>query len=124
MLEQIALSISTALFFLCSLIVSSILPTQPNNDIGAEPAVGVSASVNEEVRFSLIGKWNGNGHIFEFTTDGKLIYNGNTANYRFDGEKLTVTANINGVSREYTAGVEVIDGRNIMLSEIALHKVE
>ena len=92
MLEQIALSISTALFFLCSLIVSSILPTQPNNDIGTEPAVGVSASVNEDARFSLSGKWSGNGNVFEFTDGGKLIYNGNTANYRFDGEKLTYAA--------------------------------
>ena len=125
MLEQIALSISTAIFFLCTVLVSSILPgTTSNTDLTVEPAVKASAEVNEPCVISLVGKWSGEGNLFEFTDTGKLIYNGITASYSFDGKKLTVTANIEGISRQYSVDVEAVDGRNIIIGGVVLHRTE
>lgn len=125
MLEQIALSISTAIFFLCTLIVSSIMPSEPviaspNEDI----AVMASAESSFPENFSLVGKWKGEGKVVEFTDNGEMLYDGISARYRLDGEKLTIIANINGTSREYTMTLDIIDGRNVVLGAISLHKVE
>ena len=125
MLEQIALSISTAIFFVCAFIVNSLLPSQPAEQVPAEePAVGVFAFADSENAMSLEGKWHGGGKTVEFTADGKIICEGITADYRLDGQKLTVKASIGGNFHEYSTDIEIIDGRNIRLGELTLHKVE
>ena len=124
MLEKIALSISTAIFFVCSFIVNSIFPSQPADAVPAEPAIAVSASVSNTATPSLVGKWSGGGKVIEFTADGRILCDGIVAEYRFDGEHLTVNADIGGREQEYRTEIEIIDTRNIKLDTLTLRKTQ
>ena len=124
MLEEIALSISTAIFFMCAAIVNGIAPQTP-----AEAAAG-SEIIAADEDFSLIGKWNSNGQIFEFTDNGRLIYNGQIMTYSFDGDTVTVNTRIgsptekNGVKRTYNMQFEEINDRVIRVNGVTLYRIE
>jgi len=127
MLEKIALSISTVIFFVCTFIVNSIFPPQNeavNPTDAAESAITVSISDKSIDSIPLTGIWSGAGKIIEFTDDGKVICDGITADYRLDGQKLTVNVDIGGVKQEYKIDMEFIDRRNIMLGSTAFRKTQ
>ena len=110
MLENIAVSVSTVIFLLCSLIISSVLPDK--GDTGSPPSEplcseSVSGTVYEALPtavsvddFCLEGVWECFGHRYEFKSDGRLIAEGETLRWElscgnvvinYDGEPHTLT---------------------------------
>ncbi len=124
MLEEIALSISTAIFFMCAFLVNGIVPQTP-----AETAVPCETVVATD-EFSLVGTWNSDGRVFEFKDNGRLIYNGQIMNYSHDGDTVTVNARIgkpsekNGAKRTYNMKLELLGDRIIKLNGVTLYRTE
>ena len=124
MLEKIILSISTAIFFVCTFIVNSIFPPQTADAASVnETEAAVMASANAAVS-PLTGKWMCTEKIIEFTEGGKIVCDGISADYKLDGQLLTVNLSIGGNDHEYKTEVEFIDPRNIRLGSVTLRKVQ
>ena len=123
MLKEIALSISTLVFFLCNFVVNSIAPSAP--DAPLEPIVpeAVEAAVTSET-FDLVGVWNSGGRVFEFTGSGKLLHNGKVMPYKLIGSKLHVTAEVDGTKRQYSLSFEPISARVLKLNGVTMYKVD
>ena len=126
MLEEIALSISTFVFLLCTLFVNSMMPagtSAPANPERAlsEPAAAVMAE--DADTFVLAGEWNSGGRIFELTESGKLIYNGQVMHYTVEGSTMTIRAEINGSERIYTAAIEPLGVRVMKLNGVTMYKI-
>lgn len=130
MLEEIALSISTALFFLCAFVVNGVLPQER-----AETAVPCEVVEYESIEdnFSLVGTWNSGGREFKFTKSGQLIYNGQTMSYTKDGDAVNVSAAIDGITkndtprgtkRNYSLKLEVLSERVMKLNGVTLYRTE
>lgn len=131
MLEEIALSISTAIFFICTAIVSAVLPMPPadieipteavsRNDGNVEhPAVFTSASP-----FDIVGEWSCNGKTFVFTRDGKLLFGDHIINYSFADGKVTVIAAVGGEKREYRLNFERVDEGVMKLNGTPFYRVK
>ena len=127
MFEELALSLSTAIFFICTLMVSAVIPaaTSEASDVcetATESAV-TAASVIPSDSFSLTGVWNNSGRSFEFTKQGKLLFNNNSADYSYDGENITVTALIDGTARSYTFKLEILSPRVMKIGEVLFYKI-
>ena len=122
MIEEIVLSISTAIFFMCAFLVNGIVPQSPS-----EPDVPCETVVAAE-DFSLVGTWNSDGRVFEFKDNGRLIYNGQIMNYSLDGDTVTVNAAIgkpagkNGAKRTYNMKLELLGERVIKLNGVTLYR--
>ena len=124
MLEDIALSISTLVFFLCTFVVNSMAPAVP--DVPAEPIApetAVEAIVTAEA-FELAGVWNSGGRVFEFTRSGKLLYNGQAMPYELDGSTMLVTAEVDGSTRLYRLSFEPVSARVLKLNGVAMYKTD
>ena len=128
MLEEIALSISTALFFVCAFFVNGLVPQTP-----AEQAIPCEIVESETfAEASLVGRWNSGGKIFEFTKSGKLIFEENLLTYKIDGNTITVNAQISGFTersrkggkRIYTMKYELLSDRVIKLNGVTMYRVE
>ncbi len=124
MLEKIVLSISTAIFFVCSFIVNSIFSSYPAEAPTAESAITVSATVRNADAVSLVGKWSGVGKLIEFTDDGRIMCDKLAASYRLDGNILTVSVQMGKAEHIYKAEIEFIDENNIRLGSVSLRKVQ
>ncbi len=129
MLEEIALSISTALFFLCAVVVNGVLPQERAET--AVPCEAVESAAEDD--FSLVGTWNSGGREFKFTKSGQLIYNGQTMSYTKDGDAVNVSAAIDGITkndapradkRNYSLKLEVLSERVMKLNGVTLYRTE
>ena len=124
MIEEIALSISTAIFFMCAFLVNGIVPQTP-----AETAVPCETIVAAD-EFSLVGTWNSDGRVFEFKNNGRLIYNGQIMTYSLDGDTVTVNTRIgkptekSGAKRTYNMKLELLGDRIIKLNGVTLYRTE
>ena len=122
MLEEIALSISTAIFFMCAFLVNGVVPQTP-----AEPSVPCETIVADQ-EFSLVGTWNSDGQIFEFTKNGKLIYNGQIMTYSQGGDTVTVSTRIgkptekSSAKRTYNMKLELLGENIIRLNGVTLYR--
>ncbi len=129
MFEQIALSLSTALFFLCTLVVNSVLPETPANtkpidagyEISDERTVPTYLNVDS---FSIVGDWNNGGRCFSFKNDGKLLFDGQEASWLYDGENMVIKKDIDGNKRIYTLKLEVLEPNVIRLNGVTFYKTK
>ncbi len=124
MIEEIALSISTAIFFMCAALVNGIVPQTPaETDVVCETVVSAD-------EFSLVGTWNSDGRVFEFKDNGRLIFNGEIMLYSLDGDTVTVSTQIgkpaekNGAKRTYKMKLERLGDRIIRLNGVTLYRTE
>lgn len=126
MLENLALSISTALFFLCNLFVYSLIPSLPSDtDAPAAPLGEADIAVMTQAdAFELVGEWNSGGRILEFTRSGKLIVDGTVMPYEVNGDSITVISEVGGDERIYTLSLEVQSERVMRLNGVAMYRVE
>ena len=129
MLENLALSISTALFFLCNLFVYSLIPSLPSDtDTPDTPIFEADLPVMSELSgddtFELVGEWNSGGRILEFTRSGKLIFNGQAMPYEVNENAITVRAKVGGEERVYTLSLEVQNERVMRLNGIAMYRTD
>lgn len=128
MLEQISLSISTAIFLLCAMIANSVLPkSAPSDNIPPLPDFAPTAAVEttgQGEEFSIIGRWNSDGRIFEFTDTGKLIFGNTTAKYTLKDNMITVDTNVSGEKRQYTLPIIIISDTVISLNGVRMYRVE
>ncbi len=125
MLEQISLSISTAIFLLCAMIANSVLPkSQPAEQIPpiSDNLPALSVSVTDE--FSIVGKWNSDGRIFEFTDSGKFIFNNMSAKYSLKPEAVVIETVMSKEKRQYELPLTVLSDKVISLNGIHLYRVE
>ena len=122
MIQEIALSISTAIFFMCAFLVNGIVPQTPS-----EPAVSCETVAAADT-FTIVGTWNSDGRVFEFKDNGRLIYNGQIMNYSLDGDTVTVNAKIgtptekNSAKRTYNMKLERLGERVIKLNGVTLYR--
>jgi len=59
------------------------------------------AQRRDEIPNAVVGKWEHGGHVFEYSDDGKLLYDGETMKYEIiDGDTLRVIRN-DGTERDY-----------------------
>lgn len=130
MLEELALSISTALFFICTIVVSAVLPTPPSEtDL---PHENVSYMCDEDIHtvsvstvpFDIVGEWNCQGKCVSFTGDGRMTVGEHTVHYGLSGDTVTVKANINGEERIYSMKLEVTDNTTMKLNGVTFHRVK
>ena len=131
MLEEIALSISTALFFICTIVVSAVLPMPRDGvELPAETVVHMDESsdrytVPTSARpLDITGEWSCNGKTFVFTRDGKLLFGNHSADYSFSDGKLTVSFTAGGKKHDYTAELEQVDSKLIKLNGTPLYRVK
>ncbi len=130
MLEELALSLSTAIFFICTVMVSAVIPSSPSETSSIcetvtespDTAVSVISSTQNDL-FSLVGVWNNSGRSFEFTKQGELLFDNNTADYSFDGENVTIKALIDGVERSYTFKLEILSPRVVKIGGVVFYKI-
>ncbi|MBQ8552183.1 MAG: hypothetical protein IJ428_05145 [Clostridia bacterium] len=133
MLEEIALSISTAIFFLCTAVVSSILPSDTSEVSDVPTAVQCSSDIimtetdteipASAVVFDLIGEWKSAGHTFEFKSPDRLTLDGLAMSYSLDGNVITVTSEIGGAVRTYELAFVPISDRVMKLNGITAYKI-
>lgn len=130
MLEEIALSISTAIFFICTLFVSAVLPSPPT-DVGTphETVKYVNTEENSVLfvsaaPFDIAGEWSCQGKTVSFTRDGKMTVGEHTLNYRLAGGTLTLGTNINGEERVYSMKLDIVDSRTMKLNGVPFFKVK
>lgn len=121
MLEQLSLSVSTLLFFLCTAVVGSFFPQQPAANEDTQCAITL---LEAEDFPSVVGKWNSGGHIIEFTKNGKFIYDGITSKYVQDGRTVTVSTDMGGAIREFSVSAEVISDKIIKINGITMYRTE
>lgn len=132
MLEEIALSISTAIFFLCTALVGSVLPSDtPTAD--STPAVMCSIDTVEAapdadtathtVEFDLIGEWKSAGHTLIFKSPDRLILDGRSMSFSLDGNVITVTSEIGGTVRVYELAFVPMSDRVMKLNGINAYKI-
>lgn len=129
MLENLALSISTALFFLCNLFVYSLIPSLPSDtDVPEMPIfereLPVMAEISGTDGFTLVGEWNSGGRILEFTRSGKLIFDGQAMPYEQNGNMITVQAKVGGKERVYTLSLEVQSERVMRLNGVPMYRTD
>ena len=130
MIEEIALSISTVLFFLCTLVVSSVIPEVPVNS--DEPNAYVSEIGNEATptmashadTFTLEGEWNNGGRSFIFTNDGKVMFDSHKATYVIDGNTVRINTEIGGSQRTFSLLLEVLEPRVMRLNGVTFYKIK
>ncbi len=129
MLEEIALSISTALFFLCTAVVGSVLP---EDTACMSVPVSVSASVDSETadttavtpqKFDIVGTWKSGGHTLEFKPSGRLIFDGRSMSYSIDGSVITVTTEIGGIVRTRELAFVPLSENLMKINGIAAYKI-
>ncbi len=131
MFEEIALSISTALFFLCTLVVSAVLPTPPSdteipheNVSYTDEDENASAVSVSSAPFDITGEWNCQGKNVSFTRDGRMIVGEQTLHYGLSGDTVTVKANVNGEERVYSMKLEVTDSRTMKLNGVTFYRIK
>lgn len=95
MLEDITLSISTFVFLICSLLISSLAPAEPSiSDTPAEkpeaPAEEIVCSAAPDPARILCGVWECFGRTLEFTPSGRLIIEGEVLRYRLDADRIII----------------------------------
>ncbi len=118
MLEAISKFISTALFFLCTAIVTGLTPAEP-----AETVPTVQTIVENE-EFSLVGEWQSGDKTLKFTDSGKLIIGNTILNYTQSGDSLTLRGKVNGVKQEYTVTL-IPEGERVMsFNGITMYKIK
>lgn len=119
MLETITRAISTALFFLCTAVVTGLTPATSTE------AVPAAATIEEAtVEYSLVGMWNSGGKTFEFTPSGKLICGDITLDYSQDGNTVTVKGTVSGEKREYALELAPISDRVVRLNGIKMYRIK
>lgn len=127
MLEEIALSISTAIFFVCAFLVNGLVPQTPEK-------TAVPCEIVENIEdFTLVGTWSGNSHTLEFTKSGKLVCNDQIIDYTADNSSVTVSAAINGFDNKktnrgskpiYTMKLELLDESTVKLGGVTLRRAD
>lgn len=130
MFEELALSLSTAIFFICTLMVSAVIPSSPLEassicetiSESADNAVAAASAIPSD-SFLLTGVWNNSGRSFEFTKEGKILFDNNTANYSYDGENIVIKATIDGEERSYTFKLEIMSPRVMKIGEVLFYKI-
>lgn len=119
MIETFTRAISTALFFICTAVVTGLYPT-PSAD-----SVPASAPITEQaVEYSLVGLWNSGGKTLDFTPDGKLICGDITLEYTQSGNTVNVKGTVNGQKREYTLELAPISDRVIRLGGVKMYRIK
>lgn len=118
MLETITKFISTALFFLCTAIVTGLTPAEP-----AE-TVPTAQTIVENEEFSLIGEWQSGDQVLKFTDSGKLIIGSTTLNYTKNGNNVTLRGKVNGIKQEYTVTIVPESARVMRWGGIAMYKIK
>ncbi|MBQ8249534.1 MAG: hypothetical protein IJY93_06610 [Clostridia bacterium] len=127
MLEEIALSISTAIFFMCAFLVNGLMPQTPSDT--AAPCEIVEVADN----FTVIGTWSTGNRTLEFTKSGKLICNGQVIDYKEDSCSVTVDTALDGFKSEkatggtkkgYTMKLELLGDDSIKLGGVTLSRAE
>ena len=59
------------------------------------------AQLQTEIPNAVVGKWEHSGHVFEYSSDGTLSYDGEAMKYEIiDGDTLRVMRN-DGTERDY-----------------------
>jgi len=119
MFDTITRAISTALFFLCTAVVTGLTPPPSAETVPAAAAVSEA-----EVEYSLVGMWNSGGKTFEFTPSGKLICGDITLDYTQSGNTVTVTGTVSGEKREYTLELAPISKRVARLNGIKMYRIK
>lgn len=134
MLEDIALSISTLLFLMCSLFLNSVSPSVPaDTNAPTETAeqevvcfAGEPDETDSEIPMiadlssaSIVGKWECLGSRYEFTDSGKLIFNGEVLRYSLESGAVVV----NTGERVYALPLERINARSIKLGGVTFYRV-
>ena len=119
MLETFTRAISTALFFLCTAVVTGLSPMPQ-----AEAAPVVAPISDETSEYSLVGMWNSGGTTFEFTPSGKLVCGDITLDYTQDGNTVTVKGTVNGEKREYTLTLAPISQRVARLNGVKMYRIK
>ena len=123
MLEQLSLSVSTAIFLFCTMLVGSILPkSTPDKQLSPLPDTAAIV-VQGEITPSIVGKWNSAGKIFEFTDTGNFKFGSLNGKYTVADNSVTVDLKIGGENRKYTLPLEVISPRVISLNGIRMYLV-
>ncbi len=127
MFEELALSLSTAIFFICTLMVSAVIPsstleTSSVCETVSESAVTAASAIPSD-SFLLTGVWNNSGRSFEFTKQGKILFDNNTADYSYDGENITIKAVIDDKERSYTFNLEILSPRVMKIGEVIFYKI-
>ncbi len=129
MLEEIALSISTAIFFLCTALVGSVLPGDASS-VDNTSAVMCSIDTVEAatdtgaaaISFDLIGEWKSAGHTLIFKSPDRLILDGRTMSFSLDGSVITVTSEVGGAVRVYELAFVPMSDRVMKLNGITAYK--
>ncbi len=118
MLETITRFISTALFFLCTAIVTGLTPSEP-----AETVPTAQMIVQNE-NFSLVGEWQSGDKTLKFTDSGKLIIGSTVMNYTQNGNEVTLIGKVNGTRQEYTVTL-VPEGERVMrFNGVTMYKIK
>lgn len=123
MLENIAVSVSTVIFLLCSFLMGNILPAEQNaENPPSEPlyiaeTADCMAEVSEE--YQLTGVWECFGHRYEFKSDGRLIAEGETLSWKFSGGDIII-----GYDNEsHTLAFEPLDSRTMRLDGKTFYRI-
>ncbi len=131
MLEEIALSISTAIFFLCTAVVGSCLPAEAQQcsaPVSVNEAVetenAVSEDTSEPFEFDIIGTWKSGGHTFEFKPSGRLIFDGRDMAYSLDGNVITITSEAGGGVRTTELAFVPLSERVMKINGITAYKTQ
>lgn len=117
MLETISRAISTALFFLCTAIVTGLSPTAPAATVPPSETVAYE-------EFSIVGTWDSGGKTLEFTPAGKLTCDGVKLRYTVNGDTLTVRGTVNGEAREYSLKIEQVSDRVVKLGGVTMYRIK
>lgn len=125
MFEEIALSISTVLFFLCTVVVGSVLPSEPADTDSPSHAIVLESKEESELSVyssaypaGIVGKWNSGGKSLEFQNNGLLLFGKHAMKYSLSGSTLTVEAEIDGNHRVFTLTCETVNDRIMKLNGI------
>lgn len=118
MLEQISLSISTAIFLVCTVIANSFFPKAPEQAVPASVTTSVASESN-----SVVGKWNSNGRVFEFTDSGKLIFDGKSSKYSIVGDTIVIETEIAGENRKYELPLSFISDKVASIGGVRMYRV-
>ena len=117
MLETISRAISTALFFLCTAIVTGLSPATPAATVPPSEPV-----VYEE--FSIVGTWDSGGKTLEFSPSGKLTCDGVKLHYSVNGSTVNVNGTVNGEKREYSLKIEPVSERVVKLGGVTMYRIK
>lgn len=135
MLENIAVSVSTVIFLLCSFLMGSIMPAKQDveNPPSEPPYIAGTADTADTAdtagtadcmaevaeEFQLTGVWECFGHRYEFKSDGRLIAEGETLSWKFSGGDIIIGYD----DESHTLAFEPLDSRTMRLDGKTFYRI-